>query len=193
MRTSSPHELISAVTAAPDAISLFRRTSTRLRRHVPFDAALWRATVPVTRLTTAPVLVENLSEGGCAAYWECELLEENVNLFRDLSRAAVPVAGLRASTGDRPRMSALYQKFMRPRNLEDELRAVFRVGGRPWGMLSLFRERGRRPFDDDDTLLLSRLSGPLAQRLRSYAQPAALPVAGNAGGRACWSSTPTPP
>ncbi|HLU58838.1 MAG TPA: helix-turn-helix transcriptional regulator [Pseudonocardia sp.] len=182
MRTSSPRELLSGVATAPDALALFRRTSTGLRRHVPFDAALWRATDPVTGLTAAPVLVENLSEGGCGAYWESELFEQNVVLFRDLVRAAVPAAALRATTGDRPRMSALYERFMRPRNLADELRAVFRVDGRAWGMLSLFRERGRRPFDDDDTLLLGRLSGPLAHRLRSYARPAPVPSTGDSGG-----------
>lgn len=182
MRSSSPRELLSGVAAAPDALALFTGTSARLRRLVPFDAAVWRASDPVTRLTTAPVLVENLSEGGCAAYWECELHEENVNLFNDLSRAAVPVAGLRASTGDRPRLSALYNKFMRPRGLDDELRAVLRVDGQQWGTLSLFRERGRRPFDADDAGLLGGLSRVLAQRLRTYAQPSSAPVVGTDGG-----------
>ncbi len=178
MRRSSPRELLSGVATAPDALELFTTTSARLRRLVPFDAAVWRASDPVTRLTTAPVLVENLSEGGCAAYWECELHEENVNLFTDLSRATVPVAGLRASTGDRPRLSALYQKFMRPRGLDDELRAVFRVDGQQWGTLSLFRARGRQPFGADDTRLLDSLSGAVAGRLRSYAQPSSAPVVG---------------
>ncbi|OLT00940.1 hypothetical protein BJF90_06335 [Pseudonocardia sp. CNS-004] len=77
---------------------------------------------------------------------------------------------------------ALYEKFMRPRALEDELRAVMRVDGRPWGMLSLFRARGRRSFDNDDTALLGRLSGPLAQRLRSYAQPPSPSTAGSTTG-----------
>jgi hypothetical protein len=64
---------------------------------------------------------------------------EHVNLFRDLARAETPVVGLRAMTGGRPSLSPLYASFMRPRGFEDELRAVFRVGGRPWGQLSLFR------------------------------------------------------
>ncbi|MCP2168860.1 helix-turn-helix transcriptional regulator [Goodfellowiella coeruleoviolacea] len=167
---------------SPDALTLFTDTSARLRRLVPFDAAIWRATDPLTGLITAPVLVENLTEGGCTAYWECELLGENVNLFRDLTSAPVPVAGLRESTGDRRSQGALYQKFMRPRGFDDELRAVFRVSGRPWGLVSLFRERGRPPFDPQDIGLVTALSELLARRLRGYAQPPSAPVSTPGGG-----------
>lgn len=93
---------------ASDTRELFSRASARLRRIVPFDSAVWAATDPETGLITAPMLVENLGSGeGCAEYWESELLEENVLPFRDLARAAVPVAGLRAATGDLPARSAL--------------------------------------------------------------------------------------
>ncbi|WP_306362972.1 helix-turn-helix transcriptional regulator [Nocardia sp. CC227C] len=165
--------LLSDIAAAPDAHTLFAETSARLRRIAPFDAAVWVATDPVNGLTTAPVRVENLHEGGCGTYWESEFFAENVNLFRDLARAAVPVAGLRAVTGGRPGRSPLYRNFMRPRGFDDELRAVFRIDGRPWGQLSLFRERGRAEFAAADLALVESLSTPIAQRLRSFAQPAA--------------------
>ncbi|MDT0319126.1 helix-turn-helix transcriptional regulator [Streptomyces millisiae] len=174
--------VLAGADRARDALALFAETSTRLQRLMPFDAAVWRATDPLTGLTTAPVLVENLNEGGCGAYWECELLGENINLFRDLSRAEVPAVGLRESTGDRQALSVLYRKFMLPRGFDDELRAVLRVGGQPWGMLSLFRERGRRPFDAGDAGFVGSLSAPLARRLRSYAQPAPTPVSTAQGG-----------
>ncbi|WP_067549203.1 helix-turn-helix domain-containing protein [Nocardia crassostreae] len=165
--------LLTEIAAAPDAQTLFERTSARLRRMAPFDAAVWVATDPVNGLTTAPVRVENLHEGGCGTYWESEFFAENVNLFRDLARAPVPVAGLRAVTGDRPARSSLYRNFMRPRGFDDELRAVFRADGLPWGQLSLFRERGRTEFAAADLALVETLSTPIAQRLRSFAQPAA--------------------
>ncbi|MBL1078762.1 helix-turn-helix transcriptional regulator [Nocardia sp. 2] len=163
--------LLDDIDAAPDAHALFATTSERLRRIAPFDAAVWVATDPVNGLTTAPVRVENLHEGGCGTYWESELLAEHVNLFRDLARARVPVAGLRAVTGGAPAVSALYRNFMRPRGFDDELRAVFRSDGQPWGQLSLFRSVGRPAFDAAETALLHTLSAPLAQRLRSFAQP----------------------
>lgn len=176
MTGPTPHTvgaLLSGIAAAPDAHALFAETSARLRRIAPFDAAVWVATDPINGLTTAPVRVENLHEGGCGTYWESELFAEHVNLFRDLARAAVPVAGLRAVTEDRPGLSPLYQSFMCPRGFEDELRAVFRVDGQPWGQLSLFRERGRKSFAARDIELVHALSGPMARRLRSFAQPSA--------------------
>ncbi|MEU3013534.1 helix-turn-helix transcriptional regulator [Nocardia asteroides] len=169
--------LLASIATAPDAHALFAGTSARLRRLAPFDAAVWVATDPVSGLTTAPVRVENLHEGGCGTYWESELFAEHVNLFRDLALAKVPVAGLRETTGDRPSLSPLYRGFMRPRGFDDELRAVFRVDGQPWGQLSLFRERGRPPFRAADIALVHGLCAPMAQRLRGFARPGAAPRA----------------
>ncbi|MGW5157147.1 LuxR family transcriptional regulator, partial [Nonomuraea wenchangensis] len=82
--------ILPAAERAADALELFSRASAGLRRHLPFDAAVWTATDPETGLVTAPMLVENLGSGEeCGAYWESELLEENVLPFRDLARAAV--------------------------------------------------------------------------------------------------------
>ncbi|WP_280244604.1 helix-turn-helix transcriptional regulator [Nocardia abscessus] len=165
--------LFTSIDQASDAHALFTAASTRLREISPFDAAVWVATDPVNGLTTAPVQVENLHEGGCGDYWESELFAEHVHPFRDLARAPVPVAGLRAATGDRPASSPLYRKFMSPRGFDDELRAVLRVDGQPWGHLSLFRERGRHPFRDADIALVHAISVPMARRLRSFARPVA--------------------
>ncbi|QIS04365.1 LuxR family transcriptional regulator [Nocardia brasiliensis] len=173
--------LLAGIEEAADAHELFAQTSARLRRIAPFDAAVWVATDPINGLTTAPVRVENLHEGGCGTYWESELFSEHVNLFRELAQAPVPVAGLRAATGDEPGMSPLYRNFMCPRGFDDELRAVLRVDGQPWGQLSLFRERGRKPFQDKDVALVSSLSSPMARRLRSFAQPLAATATGSGG------------
>ncbi|MBT2379551.1 LuxR family transcriptional regulator [Streptomyces sp. CB00316] len=169
-------ELLSRSAKATDALSMFAEASTQLRRLMPYDAAVWRVTDPVTGMMTAPIRAENLDEGGCAVYWESELFTENVNLFRDLAQAAVPVAGLRQTTNDLPARSTLYQTFMRPRGLQDELRAVLRVGGRPQGHISLFRAEGRAAFDDAETQLIASVLTPLAKQLRSFAEPSAQPL-----------------
>ncbi|MFI0934882.1 LuxR C-terminal-related transcriptional regulator [Streptomyces sp. NPDC021019] len=164
-------ELLSRTARATDALGLFAEASAHLRRLMPYDAAVWRVTDPVTGMMTAPIRAENLDEGGCAVYWESELFTENVNLFRDLARAPVPVAGLRQTTGDLPARSTLYETFMRPRGFHDELRAVLRVGGRPQGHISLFRAEGRPAFDDTETQLIASVITPLAKQLRSFAEP----------------------
>ncbi|MEI7029440.1 helix-turn-helix transcriptional regulator [Streptomyces pratensis] len=170
-------ELLSRSAKSTDALSMFAEASAQLRRLMPYDAAVWRVTDPVTGMMTAPIRAENLDEGGCAVYWESELFTENVNLFRDLARASVPVAGLRQTTGDLPARSTLYQSFMRPRGLQDELRAVLRVGGCPQGHISLFRAEGRPAFGAAETQLIASLLTPLAKQLRSFAEPSPQPLA----------------
>ncbi|MFJ6516211.1 response regulator transcription factor [Streptomyces sp. NPDC091406] len=169
-------ELLSRSAKATDALGMFAEASAHLRRLMPYDAAVWRVTDPVTGMMTAPIRAENLDEGGCAVYWESELFTENVNLFRDLARAPVPVAGLRRTTGDLPARSTLYETFMRPRGFHDELRAVLRIGGRPQGHISLFRSEGRAAFDAAETRLIASVITPLARQLRSFAEPAPQPL-----------------
>lgn len=169
-------ELASTADRAADALDLFTRTSARLRRSVPFDAAVWAATDPDTGLITAPMLVENLgSSERCGEYWESELLEENVASFRDLARAAVPAIGLRVATGDSPARSARFRRLLQYQGVHDELRAVFRIGDRPWAVVSLFRMGAGAPFGAEETSLLADLSTPLAARLRRFAR---LPATG---------------
>ncbi|RKT67955.1 DNA-binding CsgD family transcriptional regulator [Saccharothrix variisporea] len=151
------------------ALTLFAEASDALRRLVPFDAAVWQASDPATGLATAPMRAENLGEDGCDTYWDSELLAEKVNLFRDLARAPVPVAALRDGTSDAPEHSATYRRFMRPRGLDDELRAVLRADGQWWGQVSLFRERGRAPFSRQEIARAAETLAPLGKRLRTYA------------------------
>ncbi|MFR9723114.1 LuxR C-terminal-related transcriptional regulator [Streptomyces sp. MS19] len=177
-RATGPARVIARAAKAPDALGMFAEASAALRVLLPYDASVWRATDPLTGLMAAPVRAENLDEGGCAVYWECELFTENVNLYRDLAEAPEPVASLREATGGLPARSTLYQRFMRPRGFADELRAVLRVGGRPYGHLSLFRAKGRPAFDPAETRLVAGLATPLARVLRSFAEPASHPPAG---------------
>jgi len=170
--TDRRRPVLAAAEQAADSLELFRGVSARLRRLVPFESAVWTAADPETGLITAPMLVENLGSGeGCAAYWRSELLEENVLPFRDLARAAVPAAALRAATGDLPARSARFRRLLAGQGVHDELRVVLRVGDRPWGLVSLFRTGDA--FLPQETALLADLSRPLAGRLRTLARPPA--------------------
>lgn len=171
--------LLDRAAGARDASGLFDRVSARLRRLVGFQAAAWSATDPETGLITAPMRVENLGRGDqCFTYWECAILEETVIPFRELARAAVPAAGLAASTGGLPARSAQYRKLLGRQGVGDELRAVLRAGGRPWGVVSLFRDKGREPFGPAEISLVAGLSAPLGDRLRELARPVRTPGPG---------------
>ncbi|XVQ11262.1 response regulator transcription factor [Spirillospora sp. CA-255316] len=175
--------LLQRTAHAQDATELFGTASARLRRMLPFDAAVWSATDPETGLITAPMLVENLGGGEhCFSYWETAILEESVVPFRELARAAVPAAGIRASTGDLPARSAQFRKLLARQGVGDELRAVLRAGDRSWGVVSLFREKGRAPFGPADISLVAGLSAPLAGRLRDLARPVPRPAPAAAPG-----------
>lgn len=184
--TDPRRSVLPSAERATDALELFSRASAELRRLVPFQAAVWTAADPETGLITAPMLVENVGLGeGCAAYWESELLEENVLPFSELARAAVPAAGLRAATGDLPARSARFRRLLLGQGVHDELRAVLRVDGLPWGLVSLFRtidadsyskdeadaNANTDAFQPDEIALLADQSRPLASRLRTLARP----------------------
>jgi DNA-binding CsgD family transcriptional regulator len=168
-------QLVLAVQRVDDAVAVFAAASARLRRLVPFDAAVWLTTDPGTGLPTAPTLADNLELDGereqCSAMWRREFLVADVNLYRDLARAEVPAAALRATVAD-PAQSARYREFLDPLGFGDELRAVLRVGDSPWGAINLFRRRGQTPFTQAETELVAGLSAPLGEALRVRARPA---------------------
>jgi DNA-binding CsgD family transcriptional regulator len=164
-------ELVRRARRAGDVADVFAAASTRLRRIVPFDAAVWVTTDPVTGLPTGPTRVEDLAgvtAAQCSENWRQEFIEGDVNQFRELIRAELPAGALRAAAGD-PRRSQRYRKLLHPLGYDDELRAVLRTGETPWGAVSLFRREGQPPFSTSETQLVAGLSAPLGEALRSRA------------------------
>lgn len=141
----------------------------RLRKLIPYDAAFWSGADPATSLASAPVLTENLEGVDCHAFWEREFLVEDVNLFRDLARRTRPVATLNRATDGLPARSARYRDTLLPFGFRDELRAVFRVGRHPWGMVSLCRRD--KTFDDADPELVVDLASACGEAFRRAALP----------------------
>jgi DNA-binding CsgD family transcriptional regulator len=171
--------LIERALEADSVSALFGDASRRLKRLLPFDAALWVATDPATALPTAPTLAENVRHADartCLAFWEHEFLNEDVNLFRNLARADTPVATLRRATRDRPARSGRYREVVRPVGFGDELRAVLRVDGSPWAYVNLWRHEGAAAFDAADAALVAGLTTPLAEAVRNQAQAPARPA-----------------
>lgn len=161
--------LVASCAAPGDSTELFDSVSRRLRRIVPFDGATWFATDPVTTLATCPVRIENVEAGHCESYWDREFLVEDSLLFRNLARRSRGAGTLLAATDGHPARSARYREFLAPQGYGDELRAVFRLGNRIWGVLGVFRERGRVPFSEREVDLVASMGPALAAALRDRA------------------------
>jgi len=88
-------QLIVSLREAHSVGEVFATASKRLRRLIPFDAAVWLATDPPTGLPTAPTRMENMGHvriDACLRGWELEFTVADVNLYRDLARPVPPPA-----------------------------------------------------------------------------------------------------
>jgi DNA-binding CsgD family transcriptional regulator len=162
----------SIVTTAGNATTgpdLFKRVSGRLRRVVPFDGSTWFGIDPSTLLATAPARVENVAPGHCGSFWTREMTVEDVLLFRDVARSESGVGTLYHATDACPARSARHREFLAPQGYDDELRAAFRTGSRTWGVVSLFRERGRDSFTPRDAQVVRQAGSVIAAALRGFA------------------------
>jgi DNA-binding CsgD family transcriptional regulator len=157
-------------TRAADADELLEGVATEVGKAIPYDGAMWFGLDPTTLLAVAPSRMEHLDDGYCNTFWFGEFHEQDANLIADLAGdASPPAATLRSATNERPMRSARYRDFLRPQGYEDELRAVFRTGGKSWGVAALFREPGRDPFTSDDVALLQTISPIVASGFRMHA------------------------
>ncbi len=77
----------------------------QLWRLIPTEAYFWATTDPATVLATSAVS-EDIPEAAVPPLWANELLEDDVNKFAQLARAARPVGHLHGSTGGEPDRSA---------------------------------------------------------------------------------------
>jgi DNA-binding CsgD family transcriptional regulator len=164
--------IASVITTAGNAASgqdLFRRVSERLRRVVPFEGSAWFGIDPATLLAAAPARVENVAPGHCDSFWAREMTVEDVLLFRDIARSEPGVDSLHHATGACPARSARYREFLAPQGYDDELRAAFRTGPRTWGVVSMFRDRGRPAFTAREAEILRQVGPAIAVALRGFA------------------------
>jgi DNA-binding CsgD family transcriptional regulator len=147
-----------------DLAEYFEAIELVLGRLVPFDASCWLSLDPGTGLPTSHVsrLYGFTHFMALAAN---EYLEEDVNKFATLARAARPVGSLSTSTGGNLRCSARYANILSPLGYPgDELRAVFRDGDVAWGAVALHLRQGT--FGEHDVDLIADLGPIVAAGLR---------------------------
>jgi DNA-binding CsgD family transcriptional regulator len=132
----------------------------RIVQVVEVDGFFAGATDPDTGLCLGAGMVYNLDHDVCHPFWEHEFLIPDYNKFADFTPAD-PAGDLRQATGGKLARSARYRTLNAVSDLEEELRAVFYAGSRPWGNLQLNRHTGGAPFTEADLAFLRAVS-PLA-------------------------------
>lgn len=138
----------------------------RLRKIVPVDAVFCATVDPATLLFTGTV-VEEIPEHATPAFLSNEFLQDDVNKFAHLARAARPVQSLYEATKGVPDNSPRYQQILAPIGFGDELRAALRVGSVTWGVICLHRELGGAGFTAGEAAFLERIAPHLAVGLRT--------------------------
>lgn len=132
----------SACRSGLDADALRAAILPQLRKAVPIDALWWASADPATLLFTRSYR-EELPEDSGPYFVENEFLHQDVNKWTDLASDPAGVRTLMQATGGHPARSDRYRDIFTPLGLQDELRAVLRVGT-PAGATSACIARGRR-------------------------------------------------
>jgi DNA-binding CsgD family transcriptional regulator len=158
-------ELIAACYEGLDSIALRRKALRLLADAIPLDAAFFATADPVTMLHTTAVTA-NMSADLSPRFLHNEFAVADVNKWRVLAAADVPVNGLDRATHGNRLHSPRYAEILRPIGLGDELRAALRTHNSCWGFLCLHREDTTTGFSPTETEFLAGLVPHLAEGLR---------------------------
>jgi hypothetical protein len=148
-----------------DLGAFFEAADQTLAGMIEFDSSCWLSLDPATLLPTShftrEIETDHLME--LAAN---EFLEDDVNKFAELARAAHPVGILSKATGGDLQQSPRFVSVLKPHGYGDgdELRAVFLDGELVWGCVAIHRRQGW--FDDRDASLIADVSRYIGEGIR---------------------------
>jgi DNA-binding CsgD family transcriptional regulator len=158
-------DLVAVCHQSLDSFALRTKALELLTAAMPVDGAFFATADPVTLLHTTAVSV-GIPDELTPRFLHNEFVEPDVNKFRVLARARVPVDRLeRATSGDLFR-SPRYAEILRPIGLGDELRATVRTRNTCWGFVCLHRADTAKPFSPTEADFLAGLVPHLAEGLR---------------------------
>jgi DNA-binding CsgD family transcriptional regulator len=125
-----------------EAVDLLARVGEQVRRAVPCDRLGWQIYDPDAMVPVAAGSTEAVTFDERLAFCELEQRGGDVNLFRSLARARLPVASLDAATNGAPQTSRRFRELLAPVGFRHELRAALVHQGMCWGTLTLLRGTG---------------------------------------------------
>jgi len=143
----------------------------QLRQHIrdelaavlDFDAACITTIDPATLLSTGSFTDEPIEEIHNELF-QNEFLKKDVHQHESLAKGPIHAASLIQSgeyvSSDR------YQHILLPKGWSDELRAALVIQGECWGIASLYRQKGKEPFQERDIQAVIEQTPVLAAKLR---------------------------
>jgi DNA-binding CsgD family transcriptional regulator len=139
--------LKSAARSGADLVTFWRLVTPLLADAVPhFEAPCFFTVDPASLLITSH-FQEGLPE--IPAEWlGRDYVEDDYNSMPDVLASAQGYGTLHEATGGRPELATKYHAEMQPFGCEQELLVALRTRSEEtWGVMGLYREAGRRPFD----------------------------------------------
>ena len=149
-----------------DLVTFWQESSEVLVRVVPqFMTPCWFTLDPVSLLVTShyqPAFLEVPR-----AWLAHEYCEDDFHKLADVARSARGLSTLHEATGGDPRRSPKWNAFIQPYGADQELLVALRTRtGEAWGVMTVYREPGRPPFDPDELRFMREVSPYLAEGAR---------------------------
>lgn len=166
VQSRAREDLLRCCARGLDVAGFFDESGRILRRAVGFDGFCSMTVDPATMLLTSHIAHDSVRPEDVPRLGRNEFLEDDVNKFAVLARAARPAGVLTEATEHRPEHSARYREILRPNGFGDELRFALMDGDACWGWIALYRHPPSGPFDDSGAAFVASVSQLLAEGVR---------------------------
>lgn len=148
---------------------LLTEVDASIQRAVPHAAMCVSLLDPATSLATATFKLGEIAdrESHDGHWCEVEFRGDDPTSFRDLLREGRSAVAMNVETDGDVARSPRMRDFMGPHfGFTDELRAIARHQGHPWGALAMMRDGRHHPFDAAEVAFVASVSATLAAGLR---------------------------
>jgi DNA-binding CsgD family transcriptional regulator len=136
-----------------------------LRRVIGFDRWCWPVADPKTLIPLGGLAQHDYGPN-VPRVLELEYSGGDVAAMDVLARRSTPVGSLARESGGDLARSPRWDEVLRTVGIGDEAVAACRDAFGCWGWIKAYRDRGERPFDDDDLELLAYAGASLSSALR---------------------------
>src|ERR687886_1625259 len=149
-----------------DLVAFWRGASEAVASAVPhYLSPCWYTLDPASLLVTSHYQTEAIA---LPPEWLAhEYFADDFPKLADVARSQRGLSTLHEATGGDPSRSPKWNAFIHPYGADQELLVALRTrAGEAWGVMTVYREPGRPPFDPDEMRFLREVSPYLAEGAR---------------------------